>query len=102
MTFLSLNIESQCLEQEKNLCEYQLMINTSHLNQVTSTLSNYLSQDGAQEDATSAGLEAEQDMYDTQKSALESRLKVIDAQIESYGKAVTQNIKSECKLTLSA
>lgn len=102
MTILSLNVESQCLTQEKNLCEYKLMANASQLNNVTSELSDYLSADGAQEDAYSASLEAQQELYDSQKDSLESQLEVINAQIESYGKAISQNIKSECKFSLSA
>ena len=101
MTFLSLNVESQCLTQEKNLCEYELMVNTCQLNQITSELQNYLSQDGAVEDAKSAALEAKQQIYDTKKDSLESQLEAINAQIDSYGKAITQNIKSECKLSIS-
>lgn len=101
MTMLSLNVESQCLTQEKNLCEYELMVNACELNEITSELSDYLSQDNAVEDAYSAGLEAKQEIYDAKKESLESKLEVINAQIESYGKAITQNIKSECKFSLS-
>lgn len=101
MAFISLNVDSQVLTQEQNLCEYKLMVNSSYYRQVTAELQDYLSEDNAQEDAYSASLEAAQELYDSEKESLESQLEVINAQIESYGKAVTSNVKSECKFSIS-
>lgn len=101
MTFLSLNIEKSSLTMEKDQLEYQEMILSEEYNEITQELSDYLSEDNAQEDAYSHYLEQQQELYDSRKQSIESQLKVINAEIDSYGKAVDTNIKSECKLSIS-
>ncbi len=102
MTFLSLAIEKSCLTQQKDLLEFEEMILVNNYNNVTSQLSTYLSEDGASSsDNTACQLEAQQEYYDSKKTAIEAQLETINAEIDSYEKAVTNNIKSECKLSLS-
>lgn len=102
MTFLSLGIEKSCLIQQKDLLEFEEMIFTNNYNEVTSELSSYLSQDGASSsDAAACQLEAQQELFDSKKTAIEAQLETINAELDSYDKAVQTNIKSECKLSIS-
>ena len=101
MGFLSLNIEKSSLITQKNDLEYQEMILSQQENDITAELSDYLSQEGAEEDAYSKSLEADQQLYDSKKASIESQLKLINGEIDGYDKAVDTNIKSECKLQVS-
>lgn len=102
MTFLSLGIEKSCLTQEKDLLEFEEMIYTNNYNEITAELSTYLGQDGASTtDAQACKLQAQQELYDSKKGAIEAQLETINAELESYEKAVQTNIKSECKLSIS-
>jgi len=107
MTFLSLGIETSLLTQEKDQLEYEEMVVVGDYNATTTDLGN--AQKGTTDssgnvtvnDRWVAQLEAQQELYDSQKSSLETQLKVINSEIDSYGKAVDTNIKSECKLSVS-
>lgn len=102
MTFLSLNIEKSYLTIEKTQLEFEEMCISNKLNTITEDLQDYLSEDGADsDDAYAKVLEAQQEQYDSDKESLESRLKVLNTEIESYQKTVETNIKSECKLSIS-
>lgn len=101
MTFLSLNVEKSSLTLEKNQLEYEEMILSGQYNDITEELSDYLSESGAEEDAYSKYLEQQQELYDQRRASIESQLKVINTEIDSYDKAVDTNIKQECKLSIS-
>lgn len=102
MTFLALNIDKSYLIQEKADLEYQEMTITNEYNYVTSELADYASNEkNDMESAYAKALENYQKLYDSQRQAIESKLEVINAEIESFGKAVSNNIKSECKLNIS-
>jgi len=102
MTFLSLNIEKSALTQQKDYLEYQEMILSGELNQISEQMAGYEEEnDDGDYDNEIDALESYQEVYDSQKSSIESQLESINAQIESYDKAVQTNIKSECKLTIS-
>lgn len=47
-------------------------------------------------------LKNDEQYYQTKKSTIESQLEALNAELESYKKATTDNIKNECKLTISA
>lgn len=101
MTFISLGIEKSCLGIEKDQLEYQLLVATGNYNYVTSEMAD-LSKDNVETDTPEyQELESYQELYDSQKEALDSQLEVINAEIDSYEKAKSGNIKSECKLNLS-
>lgn len=102
MTFLSLGIEKSCLTQQKDLLEFEEMCYTNNYNEITQSLSEYLSQDGNKtSDSKACELEAQQELYDSKKTAIEAQLETINSEIESYEKAVQTNVKSECKLSIS-
>lgn len=104
MAFLALAIESSSLILQKNQLEYQELILTEQLNQVTTEESDYLAEneDASADDAYYRYLENIQEQVDSQKASIESRLKAINAELDSYNKAVDNNIKNECKLSISA
>lgn len=102
MTFLALNIEKTSLIEQKSQLEYQEMIYTNDYDYVTSKLSELASDQSIDtESPYMKGLQAQQQFYDSKKNSIESQLEVINGQIESFQKAVSTNIKSECKLTIS-
>lgn len=101
MTFLALGIEKSCLQQQKDMLEFEEMVYANNYNNITEQLSSYLSEGGSTTDSTACALEATQELYDSKKSAIESQLETINAELDSYDKAVQTNIKSECKLSIS-
>lgn len=102
MTFLALNIEQCALTQQQSQLEYQEMIATSNYNYVTSQLTQLESDSSIDMDSPQVqALENYQELYDSQKTSIESQLKVINTEIDSYSKAVDTNVKSECKLSVS-
>jgi len=101
MTFLSMSIESSSLTQEKSLLEYQEICITVQENKITQEMADYTTGGGSNDDSYYASLEAYQETYDSQKSSIESQLEAINAEIDSYEKAIQTNVKNECKLTLS-
>lgn len=100
MTFLALGIESSLLMQQKDQLEYEEMVYVGDYNEITSELGNAQGATNPN-DRLIAQLEAQQQLYDSYKSSIETQLKVVNAEIDSYGKATDTNIKSECKLSVS-
>lgn len=102
MAIFSFAIEGSTLTLEKNRLEYEEMILSRQVEGITEELSDYLADDDADaESAYAQYLEQQQEMYDSKKDSIESQLKVINAELESYDKAVDSGIKRECKLSLS-
>lgn len=103
MAFLTLNIEKNAMMIERTQLEYQQMIFQNYYNDVLEEMTGYL-QDGNTdtESAKMKELQTLQQYYDTQKSSVESRLKLLNQEIESFDKVIGENIKNTCKLTYSA
>ncbi len=98
MTFLSLNIEKSFLTTQKSQLEFEEMCLMNKYNSVTEELSDYLEDDdNSSDDDEAKYLQNLQEYYDTQKGSIESQLKELNTEIESYTKAVETNIKDECK-----
>lgn len=103
MTFIGLGIETSSLTQQKSQLEFEESIIVNEYNYVTEEMSEIAS-DGdtdLENNAYYQQLEHYQELYDSKKNAIETQLKTINAEIESYQKAVDTNIKSECKLSVS-
>lgn len=103
MAFLTLSIEKSAMTIEKTQLEYQQMVLQGQYDDVLTEMTTYLQDDDA--DTESAHLEelkTMQEYYDNQKSSVESRLTLLNQEIESYDKVVGENIKNTCKLTYSA
>jgi hypothetical protein len=102
MTFLALDIEKQSLIMQRSQLEYEELIISNHLNTVEAELVDYLdASENDSEDSYASSLQAQQELYDGQKSTIESQLKTINSEIDGYDKAIANNIKSECKLSIS-
>lgn len=108
MAFLSLNIEKSSLTIQKDQLEYREMVLSEQLNEITQEMSDITLENKGQEDydpSTDADmiyLEAQQEMYDSEKESIESQLKELNAEIDGYDKAVDTNIKKDCVLKVSA
>ena len=103
MAFLTLNIEKNAMMIEKTQLEYQQMVYQNQYNDVLEEMTGYL-QDGDTdtESAKMKELQTLQQYYDTQKGSVESRLTLLNQEIESFDKVIGENIKNTCKLTYSA
>ena len=107
MTFLALVVQKNYMVLQKSTLEYQEMSEVSNLDMITTTMSQVVSANSNNDnydqakDPTMVILQAMQQMYDTQQGSIETQLKALNAQIESFDKAIDANIKSECKLSIS-
>lgn len=103
MTFLSLGIEASSLMQQKSELEYEETIIVNQYNYVTEEMAEVAGDDDVdlENNRYYQELERYQELYNSKKGAIETQLKTINSEIESYQKAVDQNIKSECKLSIS-
>lgn len=102
MTFIALDVQKNFLIQQQSTLQYKEMIASNNYENVTASLAT-LSESGASMDSAPAKkLAYYQQLYEQQQSSIESQLKVIQNQIDSFQKTVDTNIKSECKLSISA
>lgn len=102
MTFLALNIEKSSLIEQKSQLEYLEMIYTNDYDYVTGKLADLASDQSVDMESRAVkALQAQQQFYDSKKASIESQLEVINAQVESFDKAVATNVKTECKLSIS-
>lgn len=99
MTVLALSMSTSYLMGEKSQLEYMEMEYTNEYNDVTSELTDYLDNGKSSDDAYKQ-LQSRQQGFDSKKTTIESRLKVINSEIEGYKEAVKNNVK-ECKLSIS-
>ncbi|MFA7659007.1 MAG: hypothetical protein WCY19_06210 [Candidatus Gastranaerophilaceae bacterium] len=116
MTFLALNVNTCFLIRQKSELEFQEMTLSNEYDSITQELSTYLQEKNGSNSGSGSGstnstslendtqyqyLQSEQQYYETEKSSIESQLKVINAEVESFQKTVEANVKSECKLNIS-
>lgn len=107
MTFLALSIDKGSLVSQKADLEYQEMIYTTQYNSCATELSGLQTAAAATEDTaddnttTMAALEEEEKLYDSKKTQIESQLEIINAEVESFEKASSSEVKTACKLNIS-
>ena len=127
MTFLALNMNTCFLISQKSDLEFEEMTISNQYNEITQEMGEREQQlsnaktttvtttsTGSTTTTVSTGatsldndgelqyLKSQQSYYANKKNSLESQLKVISAELESYQKTVDTNIKNECKLSISA
>lgn len=108
MTFLALSIDKCSLIQQRDLLQYQEMVLNQDLNRITQEMSDITSEHTGDEDYDPDSdlemkqLQYQQQIYDSEKESLETQLKELNSEIDSYGKAVETNIKSDCAFKISA
>lgn len=59
------------------------------------------SSSSSDDDPYLASLAAQEKYYESKKATIESQLKVINNELESYQKAIENNVKSECAFKIS-
>lgn len=120
MTFLALAMNSEALIAQKSDLEYQELVYSNEYDSLTEEETSYLaeknqSSNGANgangtngnssadlsNDAELQYIKAQESYYMNKKTAIETQLKAINASIDGYKEAVKENIKSECKLSIS-
>lgn len=104
MAISALISDKTFLIQHKNDLEYELICATDKYNYATESLSD-LSADSSETADTESpeykAIQYEQQYWDSKKESYDSQLEIINAEIESYDKAVQTNVKSECSFTIS-
>lgn len=106
MAFIALEIGKISLIQQKSYLEYELMITTDNYNYVTDEIADIKKDYGKDTDSLENN-QNYQDLQDyeaeleIQKEALGGQLEELKNEIDSYDKAVSNNIKSECQLGIS-
>lgn len=129
MTFLALNINATFLMSQKSDLELEELKYSNKYNEIVQEMAQYessksdgtsssgsgsgcnftdftnyedsSSSDSSSDDAYLESLAAEEKYYESKKAAIESQLKVINNELESYQKAIETNIKSECSFKIS-
>lgn len=129
MTFLALNINATFLLSQKSDLELQELQFGNKYNEIVQEMSTYeasksdgsssgtgcgyndftdYSSDESDSSSSSSSddpyllyLSQQEKYYESKKAQIESQLKVINSEMESYQKAIEANIKSECKFTIS-
>src|SRR5574344_1246787 len=105
MTFMVLNIARNVMVQQKSRLEYQETCVSDQLNNINSKMQGIVnasttSNVDLDNNPAYQSLQLYQQQYDAQKESIESQLKALNSEIESFQKAEESNIKSECKLNL--
>lgn len=106
MTSIALDVQKNYMILEKSQLEFQELVYSNQKQTITSTL-NTLAAAHADEDdydiekdTQVLDLKDYESEVDTAMASLESQLKELNAQIESFGKVIDTNIKSDFKLNI--
>lgn len=100
MTFLAIDSQKMFMMQEKSELEYQEVVYSSNLQTITQNLADLSAAGCDMESNEVQELQYYQQLYEQRQASIESQLKVLNSEIESFDKTVTNNIKSECKLNM--
>lgn len=106
--YICLGIDKISNIQDKNLLQFQEMILNMDLNRITQQMSDITEEHSGDSnynpdtDLNMKELQYEQQIYDSEKEAIETQLKELSATIDSEGKAVDQNIKDSTGFKISA
>lgn len=106
MAFIALGIEKLSLIQQKSEMEYELMVAADNLNYVTDEIKDVEKAygddtDGLDNDQDYQDLKDYEEEYTLEKESLNSQLEELNGEIKSFGEAVDNNIKNDCKLSIS-
>lgn len=100
MTYLAPVIQRDSLTNQKSAVEYQTLIVSSNVQQVTSSLSVLAGSDADMESNEVKQLQYLSQLYTHQQASLDSQLKSINTQLDGLNKLIDTNIKNDCKLNL--
>jgi len=101
MTFIAANIQKNYMVQQKSQLEYQSICVSSNVQQITQRLATLAAEPNVDmESAFAKQLQYQSTVYTQQQAAIDTQLKNLNAQIDSFQKLIDNNIKSDCKLNL--
>lgn len=106
MTSIALDIQKNQMIQRKNELEFQEIIYTNQKQTITGTLTKlaeaHADDDGynIETDPAVNRLKELETVTDVAMASIESQLKELNAAIDSFGKAVDTNIKTDYKLNI--
>lgn len=101
MAVTALISDKTFLVEQKNQLEFEEISATDQYNYYTQELADMSTSSSSTTSSTYKSLEYESEYWDSKKSSLESQLEEINAELESYDKAIQTNVKSECSFTIS-
>lgn len=123
MTFLVLAMNAEALISQKSDLEYQELVYNNEYTSLTEEETSYLAEknqssngangtngaNGANNNSSAdlandqelQYIKAQESFYMNKKTAIETQLKAITESINGYKEAAKENIKSECKLSIS-
>ena len=94
MPFIVLGVQLISLKLQQSELQFREVIVTNEKETVTSELANMPS-DVDTDSAQYKGLEQLKEQYDTEINTIESQLKEINSEIDSFQKGIDQNIKTD-------
>lgn len=107
MAHIALGVDKASLTYQKSQLEFQEMLLSQDLNKLTREMADITEEHQGDDDYDPDSdlelkeLQYQQQIYDSEKASIESQLKDLNAEVESFGKAEDTNIKSESKFTIS-
>jgi len=103
MTFIAANIQKNYMVLQKSQLEYQSIVTSSNSQLITQRLATLAAQPNVDMESPFAKeLQYRSQLLTQQQASIDSQLKSLNAQIESFQKLVDNNIKNDCKLNLLA
>ena len=108
MAIIALDVQKNYMVLQKSALEYRSMVCNSQKMTVASNLGNIAnahSKDTSFDMATDTdcqALQAVQQSLDAESGSIETQLKAIREAIKGFQDVIKENIKSECKLNISA
>lgn len=122
MTFLALGMNTEALIAEKSDLEYQELVYSNEYSSLVEEETQYLAEKNQSNGTNGTNgtngstnnsstdlsndtelqyIKSQESYYENKKASIETQLKAINASIDGYKEAVKENIKSECKLSIS-
>lgn len=122
MTFLVLAMNAEALISQKSDLEYQEVIYSNEYDSLSEEETSYLAEKNQSNGTNGANgtngtsntsstdlandselqyIKSQESYYMNKKTSIETQLKAINASIDGYKEAAKENIKSECKLSIS-
>lgn len=101
MAFVSMSVEKGLLRQQKSNYQLEVIIASENSNNVNDQVTALTQEDedngnSANQDTIRA-LAAYQKDYESEIASCNDSLQAINAELDSYNSAITNDIKSECK-----
>jgi len=101
MTYIAGNVQKNYMVLQKSQLEYKSIVASSGSQLITQRLATLAAQPNVDmESAFAKELQYRSQLLVQEQASIDSQLKSLNAQIESFQKLVDNNIKNDCKLNL--